>query len=74
MIKWVKVATGTCRGLKDVPKGARIEEVNGTYCYNVCPRCGRPVLDGQDFHLDMATGKALHSACVAGRRNKRGKL
>lgn len=59
MIEWSKHESGVCRSYADVPRGARIEAVNGRPVADVCETCGKPILDGQEYHLwaDVATCK-----------------
>lgn len=47
MIEWTM--SGTCKALKDVPKDAIINAVNGRYVVGHCEGCGRYILEGQRY-------------------------
>jgi hypothetical protein len=53
---------GHCRRLADVPKDATITEVAGRECFGRCEVCRRPILEGQDAHIDQE-GIAWHFKC-----------
>jgi len=49
MIEWTLNKSGTCRSYRDVPKGARVEAVNGRFVVGTCETCGKVVLEGHRY-------------------------
>jgi len=39
--------SGKCKSLKDVPKGAIVEEIDGLTVIGVCEGCGIPITDAK---------------------------
>jgi hypothetical protein len=65
VIEWTITTSGKCRRLADVPKGARIEAINGREVWDYCEACARPILDGQEYHYD-SEGMTWHVRCRHG--------
>ena len=69
MIHW-KIE-GTCRSLKEVPKGAKVIEVNGCGVIGVCEYCGTHILSINNFHR-WADGVVTCNKCGGKRRKEHG--
>lgn len=57
-IEWRRVEEGEVSRLRDVPKGAVIEAIDGVACLGPCEGCGKPVLEGDDYGVDVDGGYA----------------
>jgi len=42
---------GKCRSYSEVPKGAKIESVNGKKFVSFCESCKKPILKNQKYYL-----------------------
>jgi len=62
MIEWRKETTGTCKAIKQVPKGAEIVAVNGREAIGTCEVCGHPILVNQKHYAD-SEGVVWHKRC-----------
>jgi hypothetical protein len=52
LIEYQVTTTGQCHLLESVPKNAKILFIDGKEFIENCENCGKPIVDGDDFHMD----------------------
>jgi len=52
LIEYQITTTGQCHSIESVPKNARIVCIDGKDFIAMCENCGKPILDGDKYHVD----------------------